>query len=586
MKKLFILATALCTSSIAVNAENVRVVVSQDSVIKTSAMSAISIVEPVKTCLLTSDGVRKICVPTPVSKKVSSRTVGASPKAVEKEFSTIIVDADSVDQVIDTLKGTGWYYSVEIDVSVSSNTKEPMLAYNDNIEVSAQSVDAPNDPEYINQTYLQNNDGVQGLAFSNITDASNSVINKTRNVGIAVLDSAFAENDELTFTGGYSFSTAFDEERNENYFLQDGQERDTCIMHGYGVAGVMTTAINDGQTIAGIINDVDTYALRVMNCGSGYLSDSAAALNYLAKQDVTNAPMFTGHVEVANMSLSGPSETCPSYMQDAIDNANKAGITVVVAAGNDNSNASGFTPGNCTGVIVVGALSKEGERANISNYGDNVNLAAQGMDILSFGVEEKTVYWWEGTSFATPLVSASVALAKRDAPSIAPSTMRWLVENTTSALKDSTGECQTYGCGSGLLDAKALVLAAQKAEQGELSTIRHVLAEKSTCDQQWYIDHFGAKAKLCNMYRVSFYDGFTSKNTTFRLLRVKKGDNIANGDEILRAKSSSVLLQDIDTSLYDYGFETCENTVCSIDTYQFHINETEMKSPAACTESK
>jgi len=164
--------------------------------------------------------------------------------------------------------------------------------------------------------------------------------------------------------------------------------------------------------------------------------------------------------------------------------------------------------------------------------------------------------------------------------------MRWLVENTVSALKDITGECQTYGCGSGLLDAKALVLAAQKAEQGELSTIRHVLAEKLTCDQQWYIDHFGAKAKLCNMYRVSFYDGFTSKNTTFRLLRAKKGDSITNGDEILRAKSSSVVLQDIDTLLYDYGFQTCENTVCSIDTYQFHINETEMKSPVACTQSQ
>jgi len=402
MKKLFIVAMALCISPIAVDAESVRLVVSQGSVIKISAMAALPIVVPANTCLLTSDGMREICVPTPVSKNVTSRTVGASPKAIEKEFSTIIVDADSVDQVIDTLKGTGWYYSVEIDVSVSSNTKEPMLAYNDNVEVSEQSVDAPNDPEYINQTYLQGNDGIRDLAFSNITEAGNSVINKTRNVGIAVLDSAFAENDELTFTGGYSFSTAFDEERNENYFLQDGQERDACIMHGYGVAGVMTTAINDGQTIAGIINNVDTYALRVMNCGSGYLSDSAAALNYLAKQEVTNAPMFTGHVDVANMSLSGPADTCPSYMQDAIDNANKAGIIVVVAAGNDNRNTSSFTPGNCTGVIVVGALSKEGERANISNYGDNVTLAAQGMDILSFGVEAKTVYWWEGTSFAAP----------------------------------------------------------------------------------------------------------------------------------------------------------------------------------------
>jgi len=586
MKKSFILVIALSVTSISVNAEDIRVVVSQDSVIKTSAMSTKPTVEQTNTCLVTSDGLREICVPTPESKKFTVGAVRASGKALKKEFSTITVDADSINQVVDTLKATGWYYSVEVDVAVSSNTKAPVLAYNANVLVSEQSIEVPNDPEYMNQTYLQSNDGVRELAFSNITEAGNTVIDKIRNVGIAVLDSAFAENDELNFTGGYSFVTAFDEERNKNYFLRDGQERDACIMHGYGVAGVMTTAINDGQTIAGIINGVDTYALRVMNCGTGYLSDSAAALNYLAKQDVNNAPLFTGHVKVANMSLSGPADTCPSYMQDAIDNANVAGITVVVAAGNDNSNASSFTPGNCTGVIVVGALSKEGERANISNYGDMVNLTAQGMDVLSFGVEGKTVYWWEGTSFSAPLVSASVALAKRDAPSLTPSTMRWLVENTTSALKDTTGECQTYGCGSGMLDAKALVLAAQKAEQGELSTIGHVLAEKSTCDQQWYIDHFGASAKLCNMYRVNFFDGLTSQKTTFKLLRANKGESIANGEGMLISESSSVVLQNIDTSLYDYGFKTCESGICSIDTYPFHINEEKMKSPAACTEGK
>ncbi len=586
MKKLLILVIVLSVTSISVNAEDIRVVVSQDPVIKISAMSALATAEKVNVCLMSTDGLREICVPTPVSKNVFPRTARASVKAPKKEFSTITLDADSVNQVVDTLKATGWYYSVEVDVAVSSNTKAPVLAYNANVLVSEQSIEVPNDPEYMNQTYLHSNDGVRELAFSNITEAGNTVIDKTRNVGIAVLDSAFAENDELTFTGGYSFVTAFDEERNENYFLRDGQERDACIMHGYGVAGVMTTAINDGQTIAGIINNVDTYALRVMNCGSGYLSDSSAALNYLAKQDVNGVPMFTGHVEVANMSLSGPADTCPSYMQDAIDNANEAGITVVVAAGNDNTDASAFTPGNCTGVIVVGALSKEGERANISNYGDMVNLTAQGMDVLSFGVEGKTVYWWEGTSFSAPLVSASVALAKRDAPSLTPSTMRWLVENTTSALKDSTGECQTYGCGSGMLDAKALVLAAQKAQQGELSTIGHVLAEKSSCDQQWYIDHFGTSAKLCNMYRVNFFDGLTSQNTSFKLLRANKGESIANGEDILISESSSVVLQNIDTSLYDYGFKTCESGICSIDTYPFHINSVKMKSPAACTEGK
>lgn len=589
MKKSLILVAALGLMASYASAEQVRVVVSQDKAVNSFSASAKSTlakspkVRSQTTCLTTTDGLREICVPTPNSTSNRMMAKSAGAKSVKQEYTSITVDADSVNQVVDTLKNTGWYNSVEVDIVVSTSTKPAQLAYSAGT-VTSQSDEAPSDPEYINQTYMHSEDsqGIEGRVFSNITQARNNVINKSADIGVAVLDSGFAENDELQFTGGYSFVTSYGEVRDDDYGMNEGQDPGACGMHGYGVSSTMLTTFDDAQTMAGVINNVNSYALRVMNCGVGYLSDSAAALNYIAKQDVHSAPLFTGSVQVANLSLGGQATECPSYMQTAIDNANEAGITVVVAAGNDNINVSGFVPANCTGVIVVGSVTDKGERSSFSDYGDNVSITAQGESILGFGYNEKEVYWWEGTSFSAPLVSASIALAKRDAPSLSPSTMRWLTENTTSALPDVSGECETLGCGTGLLDANALVLAAQKAEQGDLSSIRHALSDKSTCDQQWYIDYFGNDGQLCGMYRVSFFDGLTTSATEYKLIRAAKGESLDTGENMLTTDSSSVLLQDIDTASYDYGFKTCSDGVCSTDTYSFSVDEEKMAMPAVC----
>ena len=78
------------------------------------------------------------------------------------------------------------------------------------------------------------------------------------------------------------------------------------------------------------------------------------------------------------MSLGGASATCPSDYQSAINGAVSRGTTVVVAAGNSNANASGFTPANCSGVINVASTSREGDRSFYSNFGSIVDVSAPG----------------------------------------------------------------------------------------------------------------------------------------------------------------------------------------------------------------
>ena len=77
------------------------------------------------------------------------------------------------------------------------------------------------------------------------------------------------------------------------------------------------------------------------------------------------------------MSLGGGG-SCGSTYQSAINTAVNNGTTVVVAAGNENQNASNSRPANCSNVIAVAATDRNGGRSYYSNYGNVVDVAAPG----------------------------------------------------------------------------------------------------------------------------------------------------------------------------------------------------------------
>ncbi|TWX53663.1 S8 family serine peptidase [Colwellia hornerae] len=538
-----------------------------------------------RVCLKTLNANIEICLPNFATEQ-KNHTIKAQALLNQRSYIPINIDKNGATNadVINTLQATGWFTTVEKDVVIKSTG-----TVND-------------DPNYLLQTYLGANLDVQGITTGlvghNFIDAWQLLGDHENKVIAVVLDSGFYRNtSEMPFDSGYSFVSINDETPNSDYKPAFEAEI-ACNAHGLAVAATIAAQENNAQEIVGAFgkkSKLEVHPIRVMSCGTGTLYDVSQGLLYAAAQavDETSTPglvRLSRPADVVNLSLGGLSD-CPSYMQEAINAANEAGVMVVVAAGNDGINVESFTPGNCLGVTTVGALTSSGDKASFSNYGDRLDFTAQGIDIISLTATEGSVGWWEGTSFSSPLVAASLLLAKQAAPHADTALLSRAAKLSTYGFSMDANNCATYGCGAGILDTKKLVEVALKINDGDISTIRHALLAETECQQKWYVDHFGKKARLCAMYEVDFFASLTHDVNTFALYRTLKGAEFleSTAEQILTTKEGKVLLESIDSDMYDYAFKFCSTSsdvlICetqwnTLDT----SNATAQAKPAVCNE--
>jgi subtilisin family serine protease len=190
--------------------------------------------------------------------------------------------------------------------------------------------------------------------------------------------------------------------------INDGNGTNDCHGHGTHVAGTV------GGATYGVAKGVKLIAVRALDCsGNGSTSGIVAALDWITKNAVKPA--------VINMSLSG---SASPTMDTAVSNAIKAGISVVVAAGNSNANACYYSPSRVSNALTVGATTKTDARASFSNFGKCLDLFAPGTDITSAGISDDfSIMVASGTSMASPHVAGAVALYLSKYPTASYSTV-------------------------------------------------------------------------------------------------------------------------------------------------------------------
>ncbi len=185
----------------------------------------------------------------------------------------------------------------------------------------------------------------------------------------------------------------------------DPANTEDCNGHGSHVAG--TTA----GTTWGVAKGATLHPVRVLDCnGSGSNSGVIAGIDWVAGNHIKPA--------VANMSLGGANSDA---LDIAVRAAINAGVTFVVAAGNDNVDACSGSPNRVAEAVTVGSTSSNDARSSFSNKGSCVDIFAPGSSITSSWYQSDTdTNTISGTSMAAPHVAGAAALLLAQNPSATP----------------------------------------------------------------------------------------------------------------------------------------------------------------------
>ncbi|MHA1345879.1 MAG: S8 family serine peptidase [Candidatus Heimdallarchaeaceae archaeon] len=223
---------------------------------------------------------------------------------------------------------------------------------------------------------------------------------------------------------------------------------DPVSWHATFVAGIIA-APKDNFGIVGVAPNVTIMNIRILDEDNSFYSYEifGNAIRYAVESGA----------DVINLSLA-LSDNSSLYMDD-IDYAYRLNIPVVAATGNNDMSALAH-PAVSENVIAVGASSRRSERADFSNYGEELELVAPTGDtdednIISILPPDLYGSGW-GTSFAVPQVVATIALMKSLNDSLSVEDIRDILHRSAKDLGVSGHDIQT---GYGLLNVFRAVQA-------------------------------------------------------------------------------------------------------------------------------
>jgi len=286
----------------------------------------------------------------------------------------------------------------------------------------------PNDPLFLDAGSwgLKGLPGVRGVEAWDVTQGSAGVV-------IAVLDTGadlthpdlisklWKNSREIAGNGIDDDSNGFvDDIYGWDFANGDNYPQDD---HGHGtqVAAISAAATNNSVGMSGVCWNCAILPLKIFDAaGTGSLSSAIQAIDYIVRLRQSGV-----NVVVMNMSYGG-SERSQAEL-DALSAAEAAQIVTVAAAGNgaSSNDTNAVYPASfsneLSSVISVGAHASDGSLASFSNFGQAVDIAAPGVNVMSaFPVGYDGILGnyqlLSGTSASAPFVSGVVGLLQSSQP--------------------------------------------------------------------------------------------------------------------------------------------------------------------------
>lgn len=226
--------------------------------------------------------------------------------------------------------------------------------------------------------------------------------------------------------------------------------------HGTAVAGVAAAITDNARGVAGTCPDCSLMAAKVGN----------KLRSISAKDEIEGINWSTDNgADVINISLGGAGAI--EAEKRAVDRARSEGIVVVAAAGNEDTNEPSY-PAAYPSAISVAATNRNDRKADFSNFGRTIDVAAPGVDILTTDIRRGDGFGSgnysdpSGTSFSSPFAAGVAGLLVAQGRSA--DEVRSRLESTAEDIGPG-GKDSYYG--NGRIDAAAAVGAVAQTPPPE-----------------------------------------------------------------------------------------------------------------------
>ena len=341
---------------------------------------------------------------------------------------------------------------------------------------SSNGIKAPDDPYYGMET------GLNLKWHLDLINAEGAWALQTGSpaVTVAVVDNAiWGEHEDLQIPGNRQYHCGTGEPTSSPLHMGAGLDQDEICeqdvldqyacesynwSHGTHVAGLLAAVSGNGVGVASLGSGVDLLAVAAPSIQSyGLPGNPYEGMRWAANQGA----------KVINCSWSAYSSTATE--KELIAALVDEGVIIVAGAGNSATYDEYNYPAALPGVISVGACNYDKTRARLSNYGGWVDVMAPGgqgpnsvekvfsttfcrsqvLPNAGYVQFEGEYYdYMEGSSMATPLVSALCALILSKDSTVTPREMEELLVSTAQK-----GQDLGISEASGIIDAEAALKA-------------------------------------------------------------------------------------------------------------------------------